>query len=233
MKYNKRINDIIKILNEKGRVSVSELSKILFVSEMTIRRDFIEMEKESIIKRYRGGAVLISDGVDMSISKRFFVNEESKKALSKEAASFISDNMTVYIDSSSTCQHIVTHIRNFKNITITTNSIKTLLMASKLSIRCILIGGEYYEKDMCFVGTVAEQYAKQFNFDIAFFSSMGLSQDGIISDMDINQAAIRKIIMANSEKNIFLFDKDKLNKKYMYTLCRKDETDKIIILSEK
>lgn len=230
MIYNDRKDDIIKILNKKGRASVAEFAKTLYVSEMTVRRDLSELERQRIVKRYRGGAVLICDESDMSVSKRFFVNEESKKALSLEAVKYLYDNMTVYIDSSSTCQYIVSHIKRFKNINIVTNSVKVLLMASNLQIRCFLIGGEYYSNDMCFVGTLAEQYASQFNADVAFFSAAALSQDGIISDSDIEQTTIRKIIMKNSEKNIFLFDNNKLNKKFVYTLCHADDADDVIIL---
>ena len=69
---------------------------------------------------------------------------------------------------------------------------------------------------MDFVGSLAERYAEQFNVDVAFFSSKGLSEDGIISDTDVERCMIRKIVMAHSKKNIFLFEPSKLNKKYFY-----------------
>ena len=97
-----------------------------------------------------------------------------------------------------------------------------------MHIPCFLIGGKYYEYDMCFVGSVAEDYAAQLNVDIAFFSARGMSEEGIISDDDIEQASIRKIIMNNSKKNIFLFENNKLNKKYFFTLCHKDDIDAVI-----
>ena len=59
---------------------------------------------------------------------------------------------------------------------------------------------------------------------------MGLSEDGIISDSDIEQSVIRKIIMKHSGRNIFIFEKSKLNKKFFYTVCSKDEVD--VITSE-
>lgn len=57
MEYKDRKKDILDILYANGRVSVSKLAKTLFVSEMTIRRDLSEMEKDGVLKRYRGGAV--------------------------------------------------------------------------------------------------------------------------------------------------------------------------------
>ena len=228
MELDGRKKDIIDLLYEKNRVSVAELAKTLYVSEMTIRRDLNQLEKMGMLKRYRGGAVLALSEDGMPISRRFFVDESEKLSLSKKAEKFLDNNLTVYIDSSSTCHYIIPFIKKFHNTMIITNSLNALQISSKLQIPCILIGGEYYEKDMCFVGAIAEQYAEQFNIDVAFFSSGGFSKDGIISDQDIEQGNIRKIIMKHSEKNIFIFDKNKLNKKYFYTVCSSSEADEII-----
>ncbi len=229
MDFKDRKKDILDILYADGRVSVSKLAKTLFVSEMTVRRDLSEMEKDGVIKRYRGGAVLTAVSSEMPISRRFFVDESEKIYLSKKAIEFLCDNLTVFIDSSSTCQYIIPYINRFKNITIVTNSVNALLIASKSQTPCILIGGRYYSQDMCFVGSIAEQYANEFNVDVAFFSSLGLSADGIISDNDIEQTMIRKIIMSHSKKNIFLFEKNKINKTYAYTVCNKTDVDEVFI----
>ena len=228
MEFKDRKKDILDILYSKGRVSVAELSKVLFVSEMTIRRDLCEMEKSGVLKRYRGGAVLMTVSSEMPISQRFFVDETEKMQLSKKAVKYLSDDQTIYIDSSSTCHYIIPYVSRFKNVTIVTNSINALLIASKSQIPCILLGGKYYDKDMCFVGSLAEQYAHDINVDVAFFSSLGLSEDGIISDSDIEQASIRKIIMSHSGKNIFLFEKNKLNRTYLYTLCDENDVDEVL-----
>ena len=229
MKYKGRKKDIFDILYANGKVSVSKLANTLFVSEMTIRRDLIEMERDGAIKRYRGGAILNTVNNKMPIEQRFFVDEKEKIYLSKKAIGFLCDDLTIFIDSSSTCQYIIPYISRFKNINIITNSVKALLIASKFKISCVLIGGKYISYDMCFVGSIAEQYANSYNVDVAFFSSLGLSKDGIISDTDIEQTMIRKIIMTNSKKNIFLFEKAKVNKIYAYTVCYKSDVDEVII----
>ena len=108
MELNYRENSILDLLYERGRISVSELAEILFVSEMTIRRDLSELEKNGLIKRYRGGAVLTAIDSKIPISRRFFVDEGEKLSLSKKAAEFLDNNLTVFIDSSSTCQYINT-----------------------------------------------------------------------------------------------------------------------------
>lgn len=229
MEAQSREKDILDILYEKDRISVAELAKTLFVSEMTVRRDLSALEKKGVIRRYRGGAVLTTVNSEMPISRRFFVDEDEKKDLGRQAAEFLCDNITVYLDSSSTCQYIIPYMNKFKNITLVTNSVNSLLCASKLQIPSILLGGKYYDRDMCFVGRMTEEQAMQLNVDIAFFSPLGISEDGMISDIDIEQTGVRKTVMKHAKKKIFMFEKNKLNKTYLYTLCHRDDADRILV----
>jgi len=230
MKLTSRQQEILNILYERGKASVRSLSAELFVTEMTIRRDLVQMQKGGYLKRYRGGAVLPFDISEMPITERLDVDKNEKKILCQKCEVYLKDNITVYLDSSSTCQYLIPHIAKYKNILIVTNSVKALISAAALHIPCLLIGGEYYEQDMCLVGSLAEEYAHHLNVDVAFFTTAAYSQnDGIISDFDIRQTMIRKILMKNSKKNVFLFESSKLNKKLTYTLCTKDDADEVII----
>ncbi len=229
MELNFRQKEIMKILEVKGSVSVYELSKTLYASEMTIRRDLTDMEKSGFLRRYRGGAVLKINLGEMPISERLLLHKEEKEELAKKCLTFLSDNISVFIDSSSTCQYLLPHLTQFNNITVITNSVSSLLTASRLHLPCILIGGEYYEQDMCMVGSIAESQVNEINVDVAFLTTAGISNDGIITDFDLKQTAVRKIIIKNSKKNVFLFEKEKIGKKFLYTLCSKK--DKVEILT--
>lgn len=230
MNNNSRQHEILDLLYKKGKVSVKDFSKTLYVCEMTIRRDLAEMEKCGYLKRYRGGAVLKVDFREMPVTERFLLDANKKKKLCELAVPFLKDDITIFLDSSSTCLYIIPHLIKYKNITVVTNSIKALQNASSLHIPCILIGGEYYEQDMCLVGSLAEEYAKDLNIDISFMTTAAYSLDGTISDFDLSQTAIRKRVLKNSKQTVFLFEKSKLNKKLTYTLCRKcDENVTVIV----
>ena len=229
---NERQKEILAILYKKNKVSVSELSKTLYVTEMTVRRDLIEMEKGGFLRRYRGGAVLKINVGEMPISERLLMDRKEKEALAEMSAAYLSDNITVFIDSSSTCQYILPYLLQYKNVCVITNSISAMLTLGKLHISSILIGGEYYEQDMCTVGSIAEHYVQQMNVDVAFFTTAAISHDGIISDFDLKQTMIRKHVMKNAKKNIFLFEKEKYGKKYLYTLCTTDDATAILTLDK-
>ena len=226
---NERQKEIMDILYQKGKASVSELASTLFVTEMTIRRDLAEMEKGGFLRRYRGGAVLKINLGEMPISQRLLLDKDEKKALARKCLPYIRDGITVFIDSSSTCQYLIPHLAQRKNITVVTNSVGALLTASRLHIPCILAGGEYYEQDMCMVGSLAEQAVRELNVDVAFFTTAAISNEGVISDFDLRQTMIRRIVMHNAKESIFLFEKEKLGKTLLYTLCRSEDATAVIM----
>lgn len=232
MELNARQQEILDILYEVGKISVAELSKKLYVAEMTIRRDLTAMEKSGFLRRYHGGAVLMVNQKEMPLSHRIKFDEKEKKALSKKCLSFLKDNMVIFIDSSSTCQYIIPHIATFKNMKIVTNSVKALLTASSLHIPCILIGGDYYAPDMCLTGSIAEQYAKELNVDVSFFTTAAYSTDGVISDFDEKQLYIRKIMLKNSTQSVFLCEKRKIGKKMLHTLCRSEDITAVLTVDD-
>ena len=78
MELNSRKKEILNILYAKGKATVVELSKNLYVSEMTIRRDLSEMERGGYLRRYRGGAVLKMANREMPITERVYLDEDEK-----------------------------------------------------------------------------------------------------------------------------------------------------------
>ncbi len=66
---------ILKKINEEGKVSVTELANELNVSEMTIRRDLIELEAEHLLKRVYGGAI---SATGRSYEPPFMIRSESE-----------------------------------------------------------------------------------------------------------------------------------------------------------
>lgn len=230
MILNQRQSEILNKLKIQKRMSVTEISKIFFVSEMTVRRDLKLLEEQGYIKRYNGGAMFYQDEIFLPICYRKFLHSDQKTELAKKTKKFFHNCMNVFIDSSSTCSYIIPLLSDYKNIHIITNSIQNLLVATENNIKCTLAGGDYYSCDMCTIGSECENFLERLNPDIAFFSSLGLSDDGFITDCNEAQNSVRKTIIKNCKTNIFLFDSHKLHKKYLYTLCTTEEISELIIL---
>lgn len=227
---SKRQEDMLKILRKEKRASVERLAKLCFVSEMTVRRDLNELKANGYIERYHGGAVYLGSDAYPPISSRDVLHRDEKQLLAKSIQKYLKDFMTVYIDSSSTCSYVIPLLTEYKGIRIVTNSVYALLKAAQYHILCIVTGGEYDEYDMCLVGHHAENLVDNINIDIGFFSSLGISADGLITDNNERQTAIRKAVLKNTAVKIFLFSSEKMNQKYLYTVCERNQADQVMVI---
>ena len=183
-----------------------------------------------MIARYHGGATMIDSKSVVPINLRMKMGENEKKVLAKIANKHLKDDMFVYIDSSSTCMYIIPYLQKYKNITVVTNSVRAVLLASKYHIPCLLAGGEYREQEMCMMGSTANRFLQEFGTDIAFLTSLGFSDDGVISDGSMEHNEIRKTVMKRAKKTIFLFGSSKLHKSFPFYLCTEEDVDEVICL---
>ena len=229
MELNERQKEIFNLICENKKMTVSKLAKMLYVAEMTIRRDLTELSRKGYVKRYRGGAMCLPENKSFPVSSRMHIEEDEKRELAKKAAELLSDNINIFIDSSSTSHFLIPHVKKFENIKIITNSVNVLLSASEFHMPCFLIGGEYCESDMCLVGTSAEKGAEKLNVDVAFISTEGITEDGVITDSSPEITGVKEEIMKNAKHSVFLFEKSKIGIKGLYTICRKTDENVTVI----
>ena len=229
MALNERQQQILEITQHKQRVTVAYLSKKLYVSEMTIRRDLKLMEHEGLIKRYHGGALAQNDYIQYPISLRLKINEKEKRDLAQRVTKYIHDGQTIFLNNSSSCAYILPCLKNFKDITVLTNSVQFVQTLSKLEIDCILTGGEYRESERSLVGRYTENFLRSINTDLAFLSCDGFSDDGIVTVNDDANAEIVRIALKNSAKKIILAHHSKIGLKFRHNICHKSETDEVIV----
>lgn len=205
---------IISILQEKNSVLVPELSKEFNVTEETIRRDLEKLEREGILKRTYGGAVLNeSTNVDLPLNIREVTNKEGKEAIGTKVTDFIEDGDTILLDSSSTALQIASKIKNKKKITVITNSIKIVLeLSDAKDCRIISTGGMLRENAMSFVGHMAEQSIKNYNVDKAIISCKGVDKLKHITESNEMEAEVKKAMINSADKVFLVVDHAKFDK---------------------
>lgn len=211
MKINKRQSEIVQIVDERLKVSVSDLSKSLGVSEVTIRKDLEALNKYGILIRQHGYALKKNTA---SITNRLSINYEIKRRIAKKAASLVKANETVLIGGGSTCVLVAEEIINSNpSATIITNSIYVVDHISKLGKnKVILLGGEYQEDAKVLVGPLVRNSCKQFYVDKMFIGTDGFVKDvGFMGSDSLRTEAIKN--MSESAKNIIIVtDSSKFNR---------------------
>lgn len=226
--YN-REQQYIRLLSEKTH-TVKELSEKLFISEPTVRRDLIKLEKKEILVCQRGRVSLKTNFADQRIPLfiRDMEQSEAKKEMARKAIAHVKDGDVIMLDASTSAYYLLPLLATFKKILVITNGAKTALEATSMGIRTICTGGEMTLESFSYVGTDAETMLRQYNADVAFFSCRGLIKDGIATDNSILENSIRRIMMNNAKKSFLLCDRSKLGKKYLNTLCHTRELSGVI-----
>ena len=102
MLSEQRYEMILKILEEKRSVTVTELTKLLGISESTARRDIIVLDKAGRLVKVFGGAVLADStyqAVEPTVTQRVEVYREEKRKIAQYAASLIESQDFIYLDA--------------------------------------------------------------------------------------------------------------------------------------
>jgi DeoR family fructose operon transcriptional repressor len=211
---DKRREDILGILKDKGKIKVTELSRLFGISEVTVRSDLTELEKEGLIKRVRGGAVGMQKAYfNMSLNDRMDIHKEQKKVIAKKAASFVSEGDTLMLISGTTTYYIALELMEIKNITVVTNS---LAIARELSfsnyINVILLGGSLDAQYQFTYGDDAINQLLKYKADMMIASVDGISADKGMTTYHYLEAEITKQMIARSNRVIVAADYTKIGR---------------------
>ncbi len=230
-----RQEDIIKILQEKKAISVTQLAHSLYVSEATIRRDLSKLEQKGLVTRTFGGVVLNPNtpNKETTFELREKSNVVQKRALCQKASTYIKDNYTIFLDSSTTVLNIVTYLNNFQNLVIITNG---LFVANEVINRTkhqvILPGGLVQSNTNSMLGTISLNNISRFHADLAIMSTSAFDFEFGPSESTIEQAEIKKMMVTNSAFNIVLVDEHKLDKQSLYRTLNLSDINLLITNKE-
>lgn len=229
MLKEERYDKILAILEEEQYISASRLSKLLFVSLPTIRRDLAELGRRKQIVRSHGGAKKIQpEHVVAPLDFRQTVHAAEKRALCRAAAELVKDNDIIFIDSSTTTLQMADFLTEKKGITVITNGIPLATLLVKKGIRTYCTGGEIFGNSLAQFGSFAEDFIRRFNIDTMFFSCHGVNEKGMLTDPSLPETQIRKVAMGQSKKIVFLCDKTKFSLSTPYNLIAIQEADCVI-----
>ena len=224
-----RQQTIMKYIKEKHFATVKELSRVVFASEASVRRDVKTLEAKGLLKQIYGGVVLPEyENSVVPVTLRESSNSAIKEELAKRAAEELFDGATVILDGSSTVRRIINYIDKFRDVKIITNNARIFDESISSGVKLYCTGGLYLPQSGVFVGSGAESYISGINADILFFSSQALSDDGEISDVSEEETSLRRVMLSRAKRKIFLADSSKLGERRTFSVCTKDDVDKII-----
>ena len=185
-----RQTEILSLVSQKKRVTVTELSAVLKVSEVTIRKDLTQLENDGLLRREHGYATIKNSD---DISTRLLFNYDVKRRIAQKALESISDSETIMIESGSCCALLADEIvSNRRGTTVITNSVFVAsFIRKKHGAHVILLGGDFQNESQVMVGPLVRQCAENFHVNKFFLGTDGFNERGAMSDNLMRAEAVR------------------------------------------
>ncbi|MGJ4169293.1 DeoR/GlpR family DNA-binding transcription regulator [Corynebacterium jeikeium] len=233
MESAERRRQIASLTAIHGRVTVNELAEKFGVTAETIRRDLAVLDDGGELFRVHGGAVPVQNfRTDFTtLAARSKASLNAKRAIAKAAVSLLPDTgSTVFIDAGTTTGIFAEVIaeanatndpkRMAPKLNIVTNS---LFIATTLaeSPRCDvqLIGGHVRAASQAVVGDLATRDIGVLHADVAFIGTNALTIEHGLSTPDAQEGAIKRAMVANSDRVVALCDSTKFGLDYLVSFA--------------
>ena len=138
-----RHSRILSLLQQNGSISVTQLSELFKVSEVTIRKDLSYLEQQKKLYRTHGSAILISPYIsDRHVNEKEKKNVAEKRAIGAAAAALVSQDDSIIIASGTTMAFLAREIKPVGRLTVITAAVPvTQILSQHADVDVIQLGG--------------------------------------------------------------------------------------------
>jgi DeoR family fructose operon transcriptional repressor len=194
-----------EILERDGAVDLATAAVECGVSEMTIRRDLAELEREGRIKRVRGGAVAVEPE---RFERRLARNRSAKLKIAEKLDQLVPATGIVALDSSSTVFRFAEQFPG-SGLSVFTNGMETFQAVRGRVQQALLSGGEFDETTGSLVGPQALRSLGDFFFSTTFISVAGVNVEVGLTDSTLANADFKRALRGRSERLVVAADASK------------------------
>lgn len=209
-----RQKQILSLLSQQGRLSVSEIVTQFSISEATARRDLETLAAKGKAQRVHGGVIAVEQAPPESpILEREKEQAEEKARIGRAAASMVGNHETVFLGSGTTVLEIARNLRDHRDLTVITNSLPVLnMLAGRKEITVVSLGGMLRESELSFIGHITEQALVEVHADKVFMGTRGISLEHGLTNDFLQETLTDRAILKSGREVIIVADHTKVNR---------------------
>ncbi|MCX4751116.1 DeoR/GlpR family DNA-binding transcription regulator [Kitasatospora sp. NBC_01287] len=207
-----RLDLTLRLVQGADRISVSELSQRLGVSEMTVRRDLDALERQGLVRRVHGGAVATRAREEGSgFAAREPWQAATKDRLGAAVAALVEPGSRVLLDAGTTTVHVAEHLAARAPLTVAVLSLQAATrLADRPGIDLLIVGGRSRPGEHSFVGPLALRTLESLAFDRFVMSIGGVHAEHGWSEFSLDDAAVKQAGLAQAAATVAVADATKL-----------------------
>jgi DeoR/GlpR family transcriptional regulator of sugar metabolism len=220
----------LQALEERGEVTVAELSRQASVSEMTIRRDLEALERKGLLRRVHGGAISpVSRGYEPPFALRASRRADIKVAIGRRAAQLVGESEALIIDVGTTPLELARALADRTGLTVLTPNLRAAdVLAQNPALRVIVTGGIARAGELSLVGDLAERAFADLRCDTVFLGAGGIDPDAGVTEFNLDDARVKRQALASARRCVVLADATKLERVAVASVCPLERVDILV-----
>ncbi|MDQ4007272.1 MAG: DeoR/GlpR family DNA-binding transcription regulator [Actinomycetota bacterium] len=215
-----------------GRQSatVAELAQLCRVSEMTIYRDLEELERQGVVRKFRGGVTAQPSAVfESNVTYRLAAMRAEKESIARRAATLVEPGMSVMFDDATTTLALARLVADVSPLTVATNYLEIIkLLSGSPGVDLIALGGSYDPTHDSFNGVQCVAAVEAMRVDAVFMSVSAVSE-GHAFHQEQHVVAVKQAMLRVARRRVLLVDHSKLGRYALQRLAPLSQFDTVIV----
>jgi DeoR/GlpR family transcriptional regulator of sugar metabolism len=219
---------ILATLERDGTVVAARLVDELGVSEDTIRRDLRELAAQGLVQRVHGGALAPAPQPG-TFADRSETCTAEKVALAQAAVGVLAGARVILLDGSTTNLELARRLPPERACTVLTNSPPiAAALAAHPSAEVVMIGGRLEKAAQVTVGATAVDFIRTVRADACVLGVCALHPEAGLSTDELEEAHVKRAMVAASADVIALATTDKLSAGSPYLVAPVSELTHVV-----
>jgi DeoR/GlpR family transcriptional regulator of sugar metabolism len=223
---------ILLALRREGAIRLGEIAQELGVSVMTVRRDLQSLQREGLVQRVRGGAVLPQAGTDEpGFDAKLQRQSAEKRAIADVARAMIRPGAAVGLSAGTTTWALARELAAMSGFTVVTNSMNAwneLQHCGRDGPATILTGGESRTPSDALVGPTADLTLRSVFLDVLFLGVHGIDLRAGLTTPNAAEAETNRVFISRARRIVVVADHTKWQTTALCTMAELSAVDTLI-----
>ena len=223
---------IVEEVRRRGAIRVSELTELLDVSEMTVRRDLDALAASGLIEKVHGGATAPTrqSTDEPGFEAKSHRQLREKEAIAQAAAALVEPGQAIALTAGTTTWRLAHHLQSVPDLTVVTNSLQVasvLYRDTRPDLTVVLTGGVRTPSD-ALVGPVAIATVRSLHVDVLFMGVHGMSADAGFTTPNLLEAETNQALLESAARVVVVADHTKWGVRGLSKTARLDDAHVLV-----
>jgi DeoR family transcriptional regulator of aga operon len=221
-----------ELVQSHGFLRVADASRLLGVSEVTVRADLTVLEADGVLTRVHGGAVP-AETRESPLEQTVRKDADTKRRIGERAAAMVRTGDSVLLDVGSTALAAARALvarDDLRDVVVLTNGISIALALEPAIPRLtvVVIGGTLRPLQHSLVDPHASDALSGIHADLALIGCNGVDAEGGVTNLNLAEAQVKRSMVRSSGRRILLADASKIGRRHLGRIGAVEDFDVLV-----